>query len=161
VAPCYCLTVRLLVASFAVFVLHLDPCGGGTTTTGNGTGTNPAGGGGATTPACTIFYDGWNYDTATLYQAGMDPIVGSVSGTADFKADGTYVQSYFIGKVGNDFAGDYTLDGERLKTNDKDGKPVFDFKYTCGDTTKEMVLTLQKPDGSPDIVYGLHARAKM
>jgi hypothetical protein len=67
----------------------------------------------------------------------------------------------FIGKVGNDFAGDYTLDGERLKTNDKDGKPVFDFKYTCGDTTKEMVLTLQKPDGSPDIVYGLHARAKM
>ena len=143
-------------------ISNLDPCGGGAAG-----GAGPAGKPGGPNPAtpstlCTIFHDGWNYDTATLYQPPKDAIVGSVTGTADFKADNTYVLDYFIGMIANHFEGTYTENGGELHLVDKKGDVGgnFDFSATCGTDTKELVLTIKNADGSPSIIYGLHARPK-
>src|SRR5579864_8683750 len=110
--------MRLALAPFAVpSMWGADPGGGG----GGGGG---AGGGGGGAPAdnggggamvagadgapCKFFHNGWDYRTMTLYQPGKDPIIDSVSGTADFNDDGTFKQDYYIGDIPNSYSGTYT-----------------------------------------------------
>ena len=178
--------MRVLISALAVLSsLGLDPCSGGggdgggtntppaeqTTTGGDEPGGAQNGGGGVPPlPAAgvtipEIFYGGWDYQTATLYQKGEEPIVSSVGGSADFRKDLTYEQSYSIGGIGNFYSGRYTVDGPdpRVKgtflitTYDEDDNEAFKFSVACGDT-KGMALTIYDDAGEPSIVYGLKAR---
>lgn len=106
---------------------------------------------------CGLFHDGWAYAVGTYYEPGEDPIVVSVSGTANFAADGTYEQNYRIGGISNIYSGTYTLEGDRLTTFDEEGAEVFDYRVTCSDELKELVLTLENEDGTPSIVFGLES----
>ena len=178
--------MRILISALAVLgSLGLDPCSGASD--GGGAGTTPpaeqaagrgdqpgatenggGGGGGGTTAGVTIpaiFYGGWEYRTATLYQKGEEPIVSSVGGSADFRKDLTYEQSYSIGGIGNFYSGRYTVDGADprvqgaflITTYDDEDNEAFKFSVACGDT-KGMALTIYDDAGDPSIVYGLKSR---
>ena len=163
--------VRL--AAFAVLsVFALDPCGGGGGNGGGGgtggqAGAAPAdnggGAGGAADVAgtdgapCRFFHNGWDYRTITSYDPGMAPLVGSVSGDAAFNDDGTFTEDYYIGDIGNSYKGTYTIANGILHTHDPNNGDT-DAKIVCSDAMFEMVLTYSYPDGSPEIITGLHSK---
>lgn len=128
---------------------------------GDGLGGDPPGDGTDPLPAdlCALFHEGWAYEVATYYEPGEEPIVVSVSGDADFRADGTYEQNYYIGSIGNFYSGEYVIEGDRLTTYDEQGDVVFEYRYTCGDELRELVLTLENEDGTPSIIFGLQSLA--
>lgn len=109
---------------------------------------------------CALFHEGWGYEVATYYEPGEEPIVVSVWGEANFRADGTYEQNYYIGDIGNFYSGTYIIEGDRLTTYDEAGEVVFEYRFTCGDELRELVLTLENEDGTPSIIFGLTSLAQ-
>jgi hypothetical protein len=174
--------MRLLSAGLVIFaVARLDPCaggGGGPTGTGgaegNGADTingNTGAGGGnaaatggrckATGEVCSSFYGSWDFQVATTYSAGNDPKTSSMSGTAVFDKDGTFVEDYTIGSLGflNHYEGKYKLDGRFLTATDQNGDPI-EYIVSCDDASKELVLTIPNQDCSPSVILGLKAKPK-
>lgn len=136
-----------------------DDTGGSSNVGGTGTGGSGTGGSGPNAGGlpCGLFHDGWAYGVATYYEPGEDPIVTGVYGTANFEPDFSYAQNYRIGGISNIYSGMYTLEGDRLDTYDDEGNLAFEYRVTCSDELREMVLTLENDDGSPSIVYGLES----
>ncbi len=163
--------MRLVVAALSVLSMFgLDPCGGGNGGGGNGGGTTtpPADNGGAQNGGgggvagndgapCKFFYNGWDYRTITSYEPGKDPLVGNISGEAHFNEDGTFTEDYYIGTIANSYKGTYTITNGVLHTHDPDSGDS-DAKIVCSDAMFEMVLTYSYPDGSPEIITGLHSK---
>ncbi len=175
------LTSSVMTLACALFLAACTGGGGG----GDGSGTTPPGqtgtGGGTDTPTTggqtggttngnvtvpEIFYGGWGYTTATLYEDGKEPIVSRVSGDATFDKDLSYEQNYSIGGIGNFYKGRYTVDGPDprtagsflITTYDEDDKEAFKFSVACGGDTKAMALTIYDDAGKPSIIYGLVSR---